>query len=46
MIKKNKWKKIGKILSPNNKFDWSQNYMSLPTQLPYENLVRIYLQDR
>lgn len=46
MINFNKWKKIGKIISPDRKQSWSKNYMSLPTAVSYKNFVRIYFGSR
>ena len=38
----NKWAKVGQILYPKTKYNWSKSHMSLPTPLVFKNFVRIY----
>lgn len=46
MIKRNEWKKLGRILKPDRKQLWSKNYMSLPTAVPYKKFIRIFFGSR
>ncbi len=38
----NNWIKVGQILRPKKKYNWSKSHMSLPTPLVFKNYVRIY----
>ncbi len=38
----NNWIKIGQILKPKKKYNWSKSHMSLPTPLVFKNYIRIY----
>jgi len=46
MNKINKWKKIGRILTPRIDKYWSQSFMSLPTTFLNDDFIRIYYGSR